>query len=424
MFRSFQVHPLHGCMEQFIESDFRRKGILQNNLKWGDFREHFGEVSIGWEFSVLCCWCWVWLFRKKWGGTNKRIYWESNRIFGGVTWFSSTSETSEYGFIRKLWSQEERATTRKKTQELQHQHHQTTTKKHQPNNNYTTWTGHNWTWTNTQETVIATLTKSDLLPSNSSSRKAGDEGCCIFFSAWFGGRNEPSLVVWSPGDGPHRLIDTMFHMLIRTLLHELVHESCSCQTSPVRSGSINRSTKSGEETNHQTLGFLGHHFKDLFWVHKGSETRWGHNEPPIPPKDHRSQRSRRYLRVRGSNRWVYHCPKEESNHLTAPLVSIFNHRTIMSWVSDWNTPHGTADFFGLIHEKPSRKIADGFSFKANENQSFGRWPTFCQDTLIGEVEIQCCRTMRKATTANCLPSSSVDYCTDSQFGNQRWPLTS
>ena len=218
------------------------------------------------EFSVLCCWCWVWLFRKKWGGTNKRIYWESNRIFGGVTWFSSTSETSEYGFIRKLWSQEERATTRKKTQELQHQHHQTTTKKHQPNNNYTTWTGHNWTWTNTQETVIATLTKSDLLPSNSSSRKAGDEGCCIFFSAWFGGRNEPSLVVWSPGDGPHRLIDTMFHMLIRTLLHELVHESCSCQTSPVRSGSINRSTKSGEETNHQTLGFLGHHFKDLFWV--------------------------------------------------------------------------------------------------------------------------------------------------------------
>ena len=204
MFRSFQVHPLHGCMEQFIESDFRRKGILQNNLKWGDFREHFGEVSIGWEFSVLSCWCWVWLFRKKWGGTNKRIYWESNRIFGGVTWFSSTSETSEYGFIRKLWSQEERATTRKKTQELQHQHHQTTTKKHQPNNNYTTWTGHNWTWPNTQETVIATLTKSDLLPSNSSSRKAGDEGCCIFSSAWFGGRNEPSLVVWSPADGPHR----------------------------------------------------------------------------------------------------------------------------------------------------------------------------------------------------------------------------
>lgn len=71
MFRSFQVHPLHGCMEQFIESDFRRKGILQNNLKWGDFREHFGEVSIGWEFSVLCCWCWVWLFIKKWGGPTR-----------------------------------------------------------------------------------------------------------------------------------------------------------------------------------------------------------------------------------------------------------------------------------------------------------------------------------------------------------------
>lgn len=191
------------------------------------------------------------------------------------------------------YSQEERANTRKKTQELQHQHHQkNNNKKQQPNNNYTTWTGHNWTWTNTQETLIVTLTKSDLLPSNSSSRKAGDEGCCIFSSAWFGGRNEPSLVVWSilvPGD---LVIVQMSHVTCRYVhcFYELVHESCSCQTSPVRSGPINRSTKSGEETNHQTLGFLGHLFKGLFWVrvlnhqiyiHKDSETRWGHNGSPF-----------------------------------------------------------------------------------------------------------------------------------------------
>ena len=222
-------------------------------------------------------------------------------------------------------------------------------------------------------------------------------------------------------------------MSLCTLLHELVHESCSCQTSPVGSGPINRSTKSGEETNHQTLGFLGHLFKDLFWVRVLNHQIYIHKDYQVRSQwvtFHRPRTTDRNVaeETSGSVGQTVGCitvlRKNQIIYCGSPCINLqpSDHYVLSEWL-EYTPWHCRFFLGGLIHEKPSRKIADVF-FKANENQSFGRWPTFCQDTLIGEVEIQCCRTMRKATTANCPPSSSVDHSTDSQFGNQRCPVYS
>lgn len=97
---------------------------------------------------------------------------------------------------------------------------------------------------------------------------------------------------------------------------------------------------------------------------------------PLEPKDHRSQCGRRDLRVRGSKKSGQKIPFEQKQSVEG--ITVLRKSQIILWVSvsinlqpsslcldEWVTGIHPKNcrLFCLIHEKRSRKIADGFSSK-------------------------------------------------------------